>query len=58
MESYATNAAVGKFSAITTYMDGQLRTSAIEVGADEFSKALLLQNIHPKDVGPVATKSK
>ena len=56
--SPAVNAATGKFPSLTVDMDGQQRTSPLDVGADEVSNAKVAAHIlKAPDVG-AATGSK
>lgn len=53
--SPAIGAATGSYSAVTTDMDGQSRTSPLEVGADEVSSSAVIARIlTPAMVGPNA----
>ena len=57
--SPAIDAAKGNYSAVTTDMDGQLRKSPLDVGADEFSTtAVIARILNPVDVGYTAGKFK
>jgi len=54
--SPAINAATGSYAAVTADMDGQPRTSSLDVGADEVSSAPVIARIlTPAMVGPFAT---
>jgi hypothetical protein len=54
--SPAINAATGSYSAVTTDMDGQPRTSPKDAGADEVSSAAVIARIlTPAMVGPFAS---
>jgi hypothetical protein len=55
--SPAIDAAKGNYSAVTTDMDGQLRKSPLEVGADEYSTtAAIARILNLADVGYKAGK--
>lgn len=57
--SAAINAATGKYAAVTTDMDGQPRTSPLDAGADEVSKAPVTAHIlKVTDVGAEAVEKK
>jgi hypothetical protein len=54
--SPAINAITDTFSAVAADMDGQLRTSPLDIGADEVSSAAVTARLlHPEDVGANAT---
>ncbi|HEY8919813.1 MAG TPA: chondroitinase-B domain-containing protein [Chitinophaga sp.] len=54
--SPAINAATGSYAAVTADMDGQPRTSSLDIGADEVSSAPVIARIlTPAMVGPFAT---
>src|SRR4030095_8663735 len=57
--SPAIDAGKGNYSTVTLDMDGQLRKSPLDTGADEFSNAAVTARIlNPVDVGYKADKSK
>ncbi len=56
--SPAINASVGSFPYVIDDMDGQLRSSTPDVGADEFSTAPVTRHaLTPADVGPNASEA-
>jgi poly(beta-D-mannuronate) lyase len=58
-DSPAINASKGNYASVTADMDGQLRRSPLDIGADEFSADVIKARIlKPTDVGYMADRNK